>query len=180
MKYETLSEIFSSMDETRARLFERVASLSPAQKSARLNAEGWTVAEIIEHLSIVEKQIVRLATLMLTKAEAAGAMASSDGRIGPVSLDGIAERSAREKYQAPETSLPVGLAVDDSLDVMRASREALHRLRPRFEVSNLSSVNYPHPVFGPLNLYEWLVLIGLHEDRHMRQIDVVLSSSNKE
>lgn len=180
MKYETLAEIFISMEETRARLFERVASLSPAQKSTRLNAESWTVAEIIEHLGIVEKQIVRLATLMLAKAESAGAMASSDGRIGPVSLEGIAERSGREKYEAPETSRPVGLPVDDSLDVMRASREALHRLRPRLEATNLSSVDYPHPVFGPLNLYEWLVLIGLHEERHLRQIDAVLSSNNEE
>lgn len=176
MRYETLSEIFSSIDETRARLFERVASLSPVQESTRSDGESWSVAEIIEHLSLVEKQIVRLTTLMLMKAETAGAKASADGRIGPISLDRIAERSRREKYQAPETARPTGAPVDDSLAVMQASRQALHRLRPRLEATNLSSVSYPHPVFGPLNLYEWLVMIGAHEERHLRQIDVTLSS----
>ena len=175
MRYETLSEILTSIDETRARLFERVASLTDAQKSKRSDSESWSVAEIIEHLSLVEKQIVRLTTLMLMKAEAAEARASEDGRIGPISLDRIVERSVREKYQAPETVLPTSVPVDDSLAVMRESRGALHRLRPRLEATDLSSVSYPHPVFGPLNLYEWFVMIGLHEERHIRQINATLA-----
>jgi hypothetical protein len=176
MTYETLSEIFESIDATRSRLFERVASLNAEEENARADADGWSVREIIEHLSLVEKQIVRLATLMLMKAETAGEKASPDGRVGPVSLDGIAERASREKYQAPETARPMGASVTDSLAVMRASREALHGLRQRFEVVNLSSVSYPHPVFGPLNLYEWFLLIGVHEDRHLQQIDAILEN----
>jgi hypothetical protein len=175
MTYETLSEIFSAIDTTRTHLFERVATLSAEQENARADAEGWTVREIIEHLSLVEKQIVRLATLMLMKAETAGEKASPDGRIGPISLDRIAERAGREKYQAPETARPTGAPVTDSLSVMRASREALHGLRPRLEATNLSTVSYPHPVFGPLNLYEWFVMIGVHEERHLRQMDAILA-----
>lgn len=175
MTYESLSEIFSAIEDTRARLFERAALLTPEQEEARAYAEGWSVREIIEHLSLVEKQIVRLATLMLMKAETAGEKASPDGRIGPISLDRIAERASREKYQAPETARPTGAPVTDSLAVMRASREALHGLRTRFEVTNLSSVSYPHPVFGPLNLYEWFVMIGVHEERHLRQIEAILA-----
>jgi hypothetical protein len=176
MTYETLTEIFASIEETRARLFERIATLSEEQENARADADGWSVREIVEHLSLVEKQIVKLATLMLMKAETAGEKASPDGRIGPVSLDRIAERASREKYQAPDTARPSGAQVTDSLAVMRASREALHGLRPRLEATNLSSVSYPHPAFGPLNLYEWFVMIGVHEERHIQQIDAILKS----
>lgn len=176
MTYKTLSEIFDSIDSTRAHLFERVATLSAEHENARADAEGWSVREIIEHLSLVEKQIVRLATLMLMKAETSGEKASPDGRIGPVSLDTIAERASREKYQAPETARPTGVPVTDSLAVMRASRETLHGLRQRLEATNLSSVSYPHPVFGPLNLYEWFVMIGVHEERHLRQMDAILNN----
>ena len=108
MTYESLSEIFDSIDATRTRLLERVASLSDGQADARANGTGWSVAEIVEHLGLVENQIVRLSRLMLMKAEAAGEQASSDGRIGPISLDRITERASREKYQAPETALPTG------------------------------------------------------------------------
>ena len=58
---------------------------------------------------------------------------------------------------------------------MRATRAALEELRPRFAATNLSGVSYPHPAFGPLNLYEWLILLGIHKDRHLRQIEAVLS-----
>lgn len=176
MTYETLSEIFASIEETRARLFERVATLTEEQENSKSGADGWSVKEIIEHLSLVEKQIVRLSTLMLMKAESASEKASPDGRIGPISLDRIAERASREKYQAPETARPTGASVSDSLAVMRASRETLHGLRQRFEATNLSSVSYPHPVFGPLNLYEWFVMIGVHEERHLNQIDAILKN----
>lgn len=174
MPYETLSEIYESIEATRRRLLERIATLTGEQENERADAAGWSVREIIEHLSLVEKQIVRLASLMLMKAETAGEKASPDGRIGPVTLDRIAERASREKYQAPETAIPTGVPVTDSLAVMRSSRETLHDLRPRLEATNLSGVSYPHPVFGPLNLYEWFVMIGVHEERHLSQIEAIL------
>jgi hypothetical protein len=59
---------------------------------------------------------------------------------------------------------------------MRASRETLHELLPRLKAVNLSTVSYPHPVFGPLDLYEWFVMIGVHEERHMRQINTILGN----
>lgn len=180
MAYQSLGEIFTSIDETRARFFERMGSLGAGQEASRADAEAWSVGEIVEHLSLVEKQIIKLTTLMLMKAESGGAQASADGRIEPLSLDKIIERSQREKYQAPETARPSGsVSIADSLSVMRGSREALHGLRPRLEAANLASVSYPHPVFGALNLYEWLVMIGFHEERHLRQIEAALASSSE-
>ncbi|HEY0545744.1 MAG TPA: DinB family protein [Pyrinomonadaceae bacterium] len=175
MAYQSLEEIFTSMDETRARLVERVSALGAGREAARRDGEGWTVAEIVEHLSMVEKQIIKLTNLLLSKAEADGAQANE--RFEPVALDKIIERSQREKYQAPETARPSGdVSLEDSLAVMRASRESLHGLRPRLEAANPASVSWPHPVFGALNLYEWLVMIGVHEERHLRQIDNALAS----
>lgn len=177
MAYQSLDEIFTSMDETRARLIERVNALGAGEESARRNGEGWSVAEIVEHLSMIEKQIVKLTNLLLAKAEANGAQASE--RFEPVALDEIIERSQREKYQSPETARPSGnVSLQDSLAVMQATRESLRGLRPRLEAANPASVSWPHPVFGALNLYEWLVMIGVHEDRHLRQIEDALASSD--
>lgn len=178
MAYQSLEEIFTSMDETRSRLVERMGALGAGQETARRDGEGWTVAEIVEHLSMVEKQIIKLTNLLLAKAEAEGAQASE--RFEPVALDKIIERSQREKYQAPETARPSGnVSLADSLAVMHASREALHGLRPRLAAANPASVSWPHPVFGALNLYEWLVMIGVHEERHLRQIDDALASTQE-
>jgi len=59
---------------------------------------------------------------------------------------------------------------------MRRSRAAVMAMRTRIEAIDVSNVTFPHPVFGPLNLYEWLLFIGMHERRHLAQIDAVMSS----
>ncbi|MBV9209868.1 MAG: DinB family protein [Acidobacteria bacterium] len=174
MAYQSLEEIFTALDETRRRMVERVGALGEGEASARRDGEAWTVAEIVEHVSLVEKQIMKLTNILLSKAEAEGERAS--GSFEPVAMDKIIERSLREKYQAPENARPSGnVSITDSLALMRSSRERLYGLRSRLEAANPSSVSWPHPVFGALNLYEWLAMIGIHEDRHLRQIDASLA-----
>ena len=34
----------------------------------------------------------------------------------------------------------------------------------------LSEVIQPHPVLGPINLYQWLLFVGSHEARHTDQV----------
>jgi hypothetical protein len=176
MAYESLSQIFDEMDEIHARFYERVEACSAEDLSARPGAEKWSVGEIVEHVSLVEQSILKLINLLLMKAEAAGVAANTDGSIGPISVEKIVERSQREKYNAPETALPGGnLPATDSLARMRAVREALEELRPRMLQTNLLNASYPHPAFGPMNLYEWLILIGIHKGRHLRQIEAIIS-----
>jgi hypothetical protein len=35
---------------------------------------------------------------------------------------------------------------------------------------------FPHPMFGDLNCYQWLLLIGAHGERHRAQAEEVLAS----
>lgn len=177
MAYESLTQIFDEMDEIHARFYERAGALGAEDLSARAGNGGWSVGEIIEHVSMVEQSILKLTNLLLMKAEAAGVAAPADKSIKPVSVEKIVERSRREKYQAPETAMPGGkLSVADSLARMRGVRSSLEELRPRLEKTDLSTVSYPHPAFGALNPYEWLILLGIHEDRHLRQIETIISA----
>ena len=34
----------------------------------------------------------------------------------------------------------------------------------------LSAVTLPHPIFGPLTFYQWIVFLAGHEGRHALQI----------
>jgi hypothetical protein len=178
MAYRSVAEILEAIDESRARLQKRVEGLSPAQEKFRPSPDAWSIAEIIEHLSIIEGQMGKLFLMMLKKAESAGVPPAQDGRsFRPVDLSQFVERSLKEKYTAPETVRPSGnVMVADSLDRMRRSRAGLHDLRPKLESMDLSGMIYPHPAFGPLDIYQWLAFIGVHEDRHLRQIESIISS----
>lgn len=177
MIYHSVAEIFASIDETRKRLSEQVTGLNSSQENFRAAAGGWSIAEIVEHLTILEERLLRLMTMMVKKAESEGGPRAADDSFAPVSLERIAERSSREKYNAPEAVQPGGnIPISDLLERMKQSRAELSALRPRLEAADLSAAHYPHPAFGALNLYEWLLMIGLHEARHLRQIEALMAS----
>ncbi len=178
MNYTSVSQIFEVIDGTRAKLYRLVEGLSDEQARARALPNAWTAAEIIEHLALIEGRLLQMMTMMLTKAESAGTgKKDAPIEIEHFSLDEFIERSRNEKYTAPEAVRPSGeVALTDALTKLRRSREELHSLRPRIEATDLLTVTYPHPAFGPLNFYRWLAFIGVHEERHLRQAERLLSS----
>ena len=186
MQYTCVTDIYNDINETRRRLVERVEPLTEERRTARSSEKTWTVAEIVEHLSITERKLLGMMTQMLAGAEAAaGAGSPAQGEadapasMQPFSLDAYIERAKGEKYEAPEVIRPTGAAVADSLASLAASRAGLEALRPRFERADLSSQLFPHPAFGPLNLYQWLAFIGIHEARHLNQIERLLADAGE-
>jgi hypothetical protein len=176
--YTSVAEIYEAIDKTREQFYRRVEELSDEQATSRPTPEAWSVAEIAEHLALIERSVLRLMKGVLAQIEAAGGQGDgAPSLMKPFSLERHVERSRREKYTAPEMARPKGEArLADSLAHLRRSREELRELRPRIEAADLNAVSYPHPAFGPLNVYEWLAFIGIHEARHLRQAEAVLSA----
>jgi hypothetical protein len=181
MIYTSVAQIIEEIDKTRERLYQRFEELTQEQATARSTPHAWTPAEIAEHLSLIEGRLLKMMTMMLMKAERASA-AGTLAAAAPVefkafTLDEHLERGRNEKFVAPEAVTPSGTtSLADSLAKLRHSRSELKALRPRIEAIDLSSLTYPHPAFGPLNFYQWLAFIGLHEERHLRQAESVLLS----
>ena len=178
MIYTSVPQIFETIDETRERIYKQAEGLNDEQLNARLNAGAWSVAEIIEHLTLIEGRLLGMMKIMLKKAEGASArVGAAPVEMKPFSLEQFVERARAEKYTAPDSAHPSGKEkLADLLTKMRQTREELRSLSPRIEATDLSSVVYPHPVFGPLNFYQWLAFIGIHEERHLAQIEKVLAS----
>ncbi len=178
MIYNTVGEIYEAIAHVRAKLGEVSMSLSEADSQSRENGEGWTIAEIIEHLGIVEGGISKIFERLLIKAEAEGQ--ASDGRFDPpLSIDELIKSAAGRKFEAPAHARPEGIkSVEESLVVLEATREALIGLRSRIETVDLSETVFPHPAFGNLNLYQWLIFLGLHERRHLDQMKRIINDTN--
>jgi len=175
MIYTSVGDIFESIEQTRRAVYDRVEGLSAEQAAFRSAQDGWSPSELLEHMCISEERVVGAIGRSLSAAEAEGRPIPPGG-IPPVSLDRI-EEQARAKFKSPERTQPTGtLSVPELMERMRVSRDILTAIRPRLEVIDVSTVSFPHPVFGPLNLYEWVLFIGMHENRHLAQIESVMSS----
>ncbi|HEX8160880.1 MAG TPA: DinB family protein [Pyrinomonadaceae bacterium] len=170
MMYNSLAEVFAANEEVRRRLVERVEGLSEEQQSARGADGGWSASDIVEHLSLTERRITRALEGMLPRATDGEGAAAAVNTFTPFSLDAYVERAAGQKFEAPEYIRPRGVPLDQSLAHLKESRAALESLRPRFDAADLSA-QFPHPAFGPLNLAQWLAFVGVHEARHLKQLE---------
>jgi hypothetical protein len=180
MNYNSVAEIFDDIDGTRGRLLQSVEGLSAAQQSFRPAPEKWSVAEVVEHLSIVERRVAHLLGSLVEKAEAAGQTRDASAPFAPVSVAGFVETTRARKLNAPENISPTGAALADSLTSLRDSRAALQALRPRVERVDGHATLFPHPAWGPINLYQWLLFVGAHEARHLAQINALKKTMNAE
>jgi len=92
-------------------------------------------------------------------------------------LQRIPDRS--HKAQAPEFLKPTSRWATQA-ELIRA-----------FEESRTATVDYvrttnddlrdhfgPHPIFGPLDAYQWILLISAHSERHTKQIEEVKADPN--
>ncbi|MET0645338.1 MAG: DinB family protein [Pyrinomonadaceae bacterium] len=174
MDFRSVPEIFEHIDHTRARLFAAVEGLSEEQQAYTPSPDRWSAADLVEHLSIVEAGVAKLLDKLLAKAEESGDGARAEAEaFDPVSIEEFVERSRGVKHEAPERIRPTGLALTDSLAHLRESRAALHALRPRLERTDGRALRFPHPNWGPLDLYQWLLFLAAHEDRHLAQLEAL-------
>ena len=134
----------------------------------------WSIAGIVEHLSMVGIGVSRICSRLLESAKAGGK--PSDGTF--VLTDNFGERAveiAGIKLDAPERVHPTGdVSIGESLQRLEAAGHAISAMRPELESVDLTEHKFPHPSFGDLTAAEWLVMLGWHERRHMKQIETML------
>jgi len=129
------------------------------------------VAEVLEHLALVNRFFAQRMADAIEEARAAG--------LGPESLARepllaeVRERMADrgDPREAREAMMPSG-AFDaavawDDLDLARGAVRAAASSGDGFA---LGSVKADHRLFGSLSIYQWVELTAAHEVRHADQI----------
>lgn len=176
MDYHNVAEIFAGMQATRQQFYQRVKELSPAQANFKSAPDTWSVAQILEHLNKAEQQIVKRFNELLPAADP-GNSNTVPVQFAPFSMDPYLETTRDRKLKSPESLVPAGgLPLSELLQSLRASRDELLALRPKFETHDLSKIVGPHPAYGPINPYQALASVGLHESPHLRQIESLMAS----
>jgi hypothetical protein len=170
MNYQTIDEIYAANEKFHENLKQTVASLSDEQANFLPEGEKWTVAKIVEHLSMVENGMTRICAKLLREAQAKGEISEGKANITEEFLQKLAG-ARRQKLEAPEIAHPSGnQTIAESLAKMDETRQNLEQMRSLFASVGCADFKFPHPAFGPLNANEWLALLGGHKSRHTQQI----------
>jgi uncharacterized damage-inducible protein DinB len=166
---------FDRLERRRAALVERLASMSPAQLTARPAAEGWNVLDVVQHVVIVEELVLR----------------ALGTRPGPLSLaerlgSGVRLTALRiylrsgGRVQAPTPAiLPRGSV---SLEELQArwdrTRQGYASALSTFGPADLVRPMMKHPIVGKLTPLQTLTFLETHLVHHGRQIDGIQKSSS--
>jgi hypothetical protein len=167
----------SHLDRERSALLSAVNSIPADARERRPGPDRWSVAEILEHLSMVERRITALITKVVAGARARGLASERDASpvMPSVPVQMLVDRS--RTLTASEAVTPTGdLGVVAAMGALEAAREELRAVIVAIDGLALGDVVHPHPVLGPINIYQWIGFIGSHEARHAAQIREIASS----
>jgi len=172
-----LKELWDGMEKNREVTLGMVSGLSGEEFVDRAEGE-WSIAEILEHLVLAETGTSKVIRKMLKEnAGTLPAYPADDAVLAVREPGGSRERMT----EAPEVALPKGsLGKEEILTSAAQAREATRASLEMLAGVDPRSVEFPHPFFGNMNLYEWPHrIIREHERQHHPQIEEILRRLGK-
>ncbi len=161
------------LNDSRNGVTEAVKGLSEAQWKFKPAPDRWSIAEVVEHLALIEDLVQQGVFPNLEKAPAGAADSGkqTDGAL----LTKLADRST--KYHAPEPAVPTGRWTPaEALEHFYAARVktiAFLKANP-----DLRQHVIEHAVLGKLDGYQWVLAVAGHSARHTQQILEVKTDRN--
>lgn len=159
----------SHLHATRKLFLDAAAGLSPEQWNFKAGPDRWSLAECAEHIAVSETYIFalveKLAAAPASKPEDIAKTKDKDA----AAVKMVTDRSS--KFQAPEPIKPKKLSSNPSeyVEKFRVARDAHIAYIEKSDDSLRDKVT-PHPAMGPLDAYQWVLLISAHSERHVLQM----------
>jgi uncharacterized damage-inducible protein DinB len=177
--HSRLEEVLNYLDTERLALRAAVELVPTELRDQQPGPDRWSVAQVLQHLVIIEKRIGIGMTKWVADAIAGGVgpEAETSSVLDSLDLALIADRSRRRN--APDEVRPNGgLDATSAWTALEQTRAALRAAVLPADGLALGEVIQPHPVLGPINLYQWLLFVGSHETRHTGQVREIAAELN--
>ena len=165
-----LQELEQFLAERRVEVLTAVVTV-PDPEHATMPAGTWSVAAIVDHLRLTETSVSKILHVTVSRlADGARPLETDTGSVLH-RLDHATLANRDRRVEAPPMVQPrTDVALPVALAGLEDSRAALLGSMREADGIALGNFSYPHPVLGPLDLYQWLLFLGLHESRHASQI----------
>ena len=153
------------LDAVHAQVTTAVNGVDPALLSTRPAENEWSVAEIVEHLCLVEGAVM---DHIKSKLSEPPAKLSFVRRFLPMWLVSLRfKRFQAPKIVQPSRDLPPTDELLKKLDALRASTKEICNNEG---AKRLRNICVKHPFFGDMDGVAAVSMIAFHEQRHLKQI----------
>ncbi|HTD92829.1 MAG TPA: DinB family protein [Chitinophagaceae bacterium] len=162
--------------KTKARLLKDIKGLSDAQLNFKADSTRWSIYQCTEHIALAETMIWQW--IQMTEQQAANPAKRSEVKVTVDQLmKGTLDRS--QKFKAPEMLQPEKKFPDTqtALQAYILRRDStIYYIRSTQD--DLKNHFITHPAAGTIDLYQALVLLAAHSERHTLQIEEVMADPN--
>ena len=165
-----LTEVLARLDTARGTLRGAIDAIPPDMQRQRPAPERWSAAEVLEHLTLVERIF---GGRIVNALDAARAGLSPEAHPRAPLPDAVEQRMGDRvnKRQAPEPAQPTGrVDIATGWTTLERNHASLRAALAGCDGLALSQVTLDHPFFGTMNVYQWVELMAAHEGRHTEQI----------
>lgn len=168
---ETKAQLINRLKDSKNDLLKAVAGLTDAQLEFKPAPDRWSIIDVVEHLTIVEKSMMDAEKKLV--AEAPNPEKKKDMKYTDAQLIAMVEDRSR-KQMTPPTMMPKHnyASPADAVNAFVAQRDQLIDY-----VSNTKDMLRAHitndPNFGYVDAYQLLLFNAAHTMRHIKQIDEV-------
>ena len=163
-------EILDCLEREMQGLRAAVDAVPAERRNERPAPDRWSVAEVLEHLAMVETSVLKACSRQLAAAREAGLPPESETSsiISLLPPQTVANRDVL--IAAPERLRPTGIDASHAWAQIESTRSRLKDFVRSGDGLALGQVSFPHPALGRLNLYQWLLFAAGHHTRHAAQI----------
>ena len=169
--------VLSALHGSNKMFRDAVAGLSSTQWTFKPAPDRWSIAQIAEHLALVENGVFQLITVQGLQSQDTPANRSDQARKDELIIKALPDRT--QKLQAPEKYQPSGQfksGEEAAGAFLAASAKCAAYIRETQD--SLRGHLLTHPAYGPLDLHQWFLLLAGHAERHTAQILEVKADPN--
>jgi hypothetical protein len=164
--------VLDHLAASRERLLQAVAGLSAEQRTFQPAEDRWSVAGCVEHIILVEGFVLHTIQTTLQAPPEPAEKQAEVRRKDTIVIERVPARIRR--VMGPPAVHPTNRwpHFEELLDQFEATRERSVNFAAGTD-ADLRSHFFPHPFMGDLDCYQWLLFVGLHCERHVRQLEEV-------
>jgi hypothetical protein len=164
-----ISELLDYIDRQAATLEAAYAAIPVERRMVRPTPERWSPAEVVHHVSIVERRLVKRIEALAEQARAFPPERETSSVFTIVDTNPVEIRDRRIKTS--ELGEPRDTDASRVWSDFETTRRELRDAIRSADGLAMNEVSAPHPALGPLTGYGWIAFAGAHAARHAAQIE---------
>ncbi|HEY6330087.1 MAG TPA: DinB family protein [Blastocatellia bacterium] len=170
---EERAAVVKLLVDTRKQFLDSIQDLTDEQWNFRPGPFKWTIGQISEHIVLAEAKMFSLVTRAVETPPNPDWETKTAGKTAL--LNRVMPSTAYGKAKAPYEIQPMGKL--SKAEVIQRYNEVRDQTLQFAEQTQIPlkehTFDHPFPAFSTLNAYQWLINIGLHNERHDAQIAAV-------